>query len=182
MVAAIAANEISTFLETLTYLGRSPEIPESDDLYGWLAGSWELDVIHYFSDVSARKLKAEAHFAWVLEGRAMQDTWIMPARSERTGEVDRGCNMYGTTLRVWDAEIRAWRITWINPVSNGRCDMIGRRNGQEIVQIGILPPGALLRWRFTEITSDSFHWIGEILEADGSTWKTQGEFLARRIR
>jgi hypothetical protein len=106
----------------------------------------------------------------------------MPVVAERSGEIDRACNMYGTTLRVWDPAIQGWRITWINPVSNSRCDMIGRRVGKEIVQLGALPSGAVLRWRFTEIASDSFHWIGEVLEADGSTWKLQGDFLARRIR
>jgi hypothetical protein len=25
--------------------GRSPEIPESADAYGWLVGSWDLDVV-----------------------------------------------------------------------------------------------------------------------------------------
>ena len=59
---------------------RSPEIPESGDVYGWLIGSWELEVVHYRVDVSARGLRAEAHFGWVLEGRAVQDVWIMPPR------------------------------------------------------------------------------------------------------
>ena len=31
-----------------------PEIPPQEDLYGWLVGSWELDVLHYWAmDVSA---------------------------------------------------------------------------------------------------------------------------------
>src|SRR6266849_2213159 len=72
----------------LTAAGRSPEIPEAHDLYGWLTGSWDLDVRHYWVDVSARGLKAEVHAAWVLEGRAVQDVWIMPRRSDRIGEPD----------------------------------------------------------------------------------------------
>jgi hypothetical protein len=35
---------------------------------------------------------------------------------------------------------------------------------------------------FTEITPDSFRWTGEVLEADGATWRLEGEFLARRMR
>jgi hypothetical protein len=27
--------------------GRSPQIPEEMDLYGWLVGSWELEVVGY---------------------------------------------------------------------------------------------------------------------------------------
>ena len=37
---------------------RSPEIPESADAYGWLVGSWELDVwVYWAMDVRARGLK-----------------------------------------------------------------------------------------------------------------------------
>jgi hypothetical protein len=36
--------------------------------------------------------------------------------------------------------------------------------------------------RFTEITSDSFDWLGEALEPNGKSWKLEGEFRARRMR
>ncbi len=63
-----------TFFTLLAAPGRSPEIPESADVYGWLVGSWELQVLHYRAvDVSALGMTGEAHFAWVLEGRAIQD-------------------------------------------------------------------------------------------------------------
>jgi len=55
-------------------------------------------------------IKGEAHFGWALEGRAVQDVWIMPGIAERTSGSDRTNNMYGTTLRVWDSSIEAWRI------------------------------------------------------------------------
>jgi hypothetical protein len=132
-------------------------------------------------DVTERHLKAEAHFGWVLEGRAVQDVWIMPPRSQRTTDEDKATNMYGTTLRVWDPLIQAWRVTWINPVT-GRDELIGRWHGKDVVQVGAHPDGTPIRWTFTEITPESFHWIGEVLQPDATTWKIEGEFRAKRIR
>lgn len=170
------------FHEALAAAGRSPEIPEEADLYGWLVGSWELDVRHYLVHVTARNIKAEAHFAWVLEGRAVQDVWVMPRRADRTAALEKSLNMFGTTLRVWDPSIRAWRVTWLNPVTGGRNELVGRRCGADIVQVGTHADGTPIRWCFTEIAPDSFRWTGEALDADGKTWKLQGEFGARRLR
>jgi hypothetical protein len=90
-------------------------------------------------------------------------------------------NMYGTTLRVWDSSIQAWRITWINPMANYHQEQIGRWSGKDVVQLGTRADGTQTRWSFTEITQDSFHWLGEALQLDGKTWKFEGEFRARRI-
>jgi hypothetical protein len=173
----------NNFVGLLSAPGRSAEIPESADLYGWLVGSWELEVLHYKAvDLASKNIKAEAHFGWVLEGRAIQDVWIMPRSSNRNPDSDRTNNMYGTTLRVWDPAIQAWRIRWINPVTGHEECQTGRKTGNEIVQVGARSDGTPTRWRFTEITRDSFHWIGEALEPDGTTWKLEGEFRARRLR
>ena len=161
--------------------GRSPEIPESADAYGWLVGSWDLDVRHYGADVTALHIEGEAHFGWTLEGRAVQDVWIMPRRSARAAGLDKTRNMYGTTLRVWDPSRQAWRVTWINPVNGGRDELIGRRMGAEVVQVGTHSDGTPIRWSFTEIAPESFRWIGEALQPDGRTWKLEGEFRARRM-
>lgn len=181
MTTIIAPNtEKLEFPAAMASPGRSPEIPEASDLYGWLIGSWELDVLHYRVDLRDRGIKGEVHFSWVLEGRAVQDVWIMPRRQDRTPQLEKTCNMYGTTIRVWDAALQAWRVTWINPVT-GWCDeLIGRRRGKDIVQIGTHADGTPIRWIFSEITPDSFRWTGEVLNADGETWTLQGEFLTRR--
>lgn len=171
------------FLRVLSASGRSAEIPESADAYGWLVGSWDLEVLHYRGiDLSSQNIKGEAHFSWVLEGRAIQDVWIMPRSSDRKPDGDRMNNMYGTTLRIWDPTIQAWRIRWINPVTGHEERQTGRRVGNEVVQVGARSDGTPTRWRFTEITPDSFHWIGEALEPDGKTWKPEGEFRASRLR
>lgn len=173
------ANEFVTLLDAS---GRSGEIPESHDIYGWLVGSWELEVVHYRAvDLSSLDLKGEVHFGWVLEGRAVQDVWIMPRVSDRSAGSDRMNNMYGTTLRIWDPAINAWRIRWFNPISGHEERQTGRRMGNDIVQVGARPDGTATRWRFTEITPHSFRWVGEALEPDGEAWKLEGEFRARRI-
>ena len=180
---ATQVRQADGFTALLAAPGRSEEIPESADLYGWLVGSWELEVLHYQAvDVSAARIGGEAHFGWVLEGRVIQDVWIMPRCSERHTNLGKANNMYGTTLRAWDSTIQAWRIHWMNPVSGHREQQIGRRVGGDIVQLGARADGTATRWQFKEITADSFHWTGEVLEPDGKTWKLEGEFRARRVR
>lgn len=184
MSTTARAGDILEFPTALSASGRSPEIPEASDIYGFLVGSWELDVRYYWVDVSGRGLKGEVHAGRTLEGRAIQDVWIMPRRADRSGEIDRKANMYGTTLRIWDAALQAWRIHWFNPVTGQRDEQIGRKVGNDIIQIGsgTRTEGTASRWRFTEIMPDSFHWIGEALAPDGKTWVVGGEFLAKRLR
>lgn len=172
--------QILNFVTVLAAPGRSPEIPESDDAYGWLVGSWELECRHYRGIPVS--ISGEAHFGWVLDGRAVQDVWIMPGISERTDRSDRTNNMYGTTLRVWDSSIQAWRISWWNPVHNHFEQQIGRWSNKDVVQVGSRPGGTVTRWTFTEITPQSFHWLGEARQTDGQSWNLEGEFLAKRLR
>ena len=175
------AAEVDSWFEVITAEHRADAIPESADAYGFLVGNWDLDVLHYWAtDVSDHHFTCELHAAWILEGFAIQDVWIMPRRSDRTQSLDKRMNMYGTTLRVWDPTIKGWRITWRNPAGDHHEDQIGRRSGNDVVQLGVRPDGTLTRWRFTEITPDAFHWLGESLQRDGMSWTLEGEFRARR--
>jgi hypothetical protein len=181
-MTGVEGKETASFVSALAAGGRSRDIPVSADAYGWLTGSWELDVFDYDAEGNAQRSRGEVHFGWVLEGRAVQDVWIMPRRAERTANLDQRHNRYGTTLRVWDSSIQAWRVTWINPVTGCRDELIGRRSGQDIVQVGTHADGTPIRWIFTEVSPDSFRWTGEALQPDGKTWKLEDEFRARRVR
>ena len=104
--------------------------------------------------------------------------------SGRSGLVGRWrqsvMDTYGTTIRVWDPRISAWRVTWINPISGRRDELIGRRIGDDVIQIGEHADGTHTRWRFLDLTRGSFRWVGDALEPDGNTWKLEAEFHARR--
>jgi hypothetical protein len=80
------------------------------DPYGWLVGSWDLDVTGYRDDGSIRRRPGEWHFGRVLEGRAIRDAWIVPPREARPGDATANANFYGTTLRTYDPRIDARHI------------------------------------------------------------------------
>lgn len=180
------ANNQSTihgsFLEILYSTKRSPDIPPEDDVYGWLIGSWELEVVSHDDEGVIRESSGEAHFSWVLEGRAVEDVFINPRRADRDPSMPKFANWFGTTIRIYDPTIRAWRAWWFNPHDGVRAELVGRRQGNSIVQEGKFPDGTPIRWTFGEITDDSFRWRGERLESDGKTWQLQVEFHGRRLK
>jgi hypothetical protein len=172
----------NSFLDALGASGPAADRAGKMELYGWLVGSWDLDVTQFPEDGSKRQRKGEWHFGWALEGRAIQDVWIVPPRGElRRGDAAASANSYGTTLRVYDPSIDAWQIQWTDPVTQTFLRMIGRRQGDDIVQLGARPDGKLIRWSFTEITRHSFRWLGEISADEGATWHLNVEFSARRV-
>ena len=176
-----AAPSPAQFLEALTAPGPSPGDGRNGDLYDGLIGDWDAEVVDRLPDGTERRQSAEMHFVRVLEGRAVQDLWIVPAIRERgsTKKPEKG-NRYGTTLRVYDAKLDVWRVTWWNPVTGAENHLVGRRVGSQIVQTGSDGDGRLIRWVFDHVGPDTFHWKGERSEDGGQTWVCDTEFSARR--
>jgi hypothetical protein len=174
------------FADALAAEGPATDRAGKMDLYGWLIGSWDLDVTRFLDDGSRRQRKGEWHFGWILEGRAIQDVWIVPPRGElRRGDAAANVNSYGTTLRIYDPRIDAWQIQWIDPVTQNFLAMIGRQQGDDIVQLGKNAEGHPIRWSFSQITPNSFRWRGETARdtdaAGEASWRLDVEFFARRV-
>jgi hypothetical protein len=150
----------------------SPAADRADkmDLYARFFGRWDMDSVILSDDGSKQTGRGKIHFlGFVLEGRAIQDVWILPGV------------FYGTTLRIYDPGLGAWHILWNDALRPYFVRQIGRPLGTDIVQEGKDDSGTPLRWSFTEITRDSFHWIGERSADAGATWRLQVEFFARRV-
>ena len=171
----------SGFSGALIATGPHPSLGSHADTYGWLTGSWTGEYADRSADDGTlEKGEMEVHFAWVLEGRAMQDVWIAPRISQRrAGKGGGSRDTYGSTLRLFDPAIEAWRVWWLNPVNGVRNDLIGRRVGDEIVQTG-WHKNTPIKWIFTRISRESFIWQAYELEADGSTWRLVTEFDLKR--
>jgi len=171
----MGTSQASVFIATLHGDGPAADRAEKMKLYGWLVGDWEMDVVRRLDDGAIQRSDGEIHFGWVLEGRAIQDVWIAPRRPAPSA-------MHGTTLRIYDPGIDAWHIIWSDPVKQYYSRQIGRADGNDIVQVGTDTRDLHTRWRFTEITADSFHWLGERRSTENDEWRIEVEFFARRVK
>jgi hypothetical protein len=172
-----------TFLEALHVDRPAADRADKMALYGQFIGAWDTDIVAHEESGAKHRCNGEIHFGWVLEGRAIQDVWMIPRRADRRPgipELPVAGNWYGSTLRVYDPGIDAWHILWTDPTRQVYTRQIGRARGADIVQEGPGPAGGLLRWSFTAITPDSFHWLGERSADEGKSWRLQVEVLARR--
>jgi hypothetical protein len=163
------AAESQSLIAALHSAGPAADHAGKMEFYGRLIGDWEMDAVVFAGDGSEHTGSGEIHFGWVLEGRAIQDVWILPGV------------FYGTTLRVYDPGIDAWHILWSDPLKQYYSRQIGRARGNDIVQDGKLENGDAVRWSFSEITPNSFRWRGELSPDSGATWQLQAEFFARRV-
>ncbi len=133
--------------------GPAPDRAEALALYGRFIGDWDADIVTYTPDGGRHHGQGEIHFGWILEGRAIQDVWMIPKKKDRVPhlpEMPVAGNWYGTTIRVYDPTLEAWHIYWVDPATNSYRRQIGRQRGDDIVQEGSTESGALSRWSFTE--------------------------------
>lgn len=156
---------------------------ESLALYGQFIGDWDTDVVTYTSDGVRHQGQGEIHFGWILEGLAIQDVWMIPRRKDcgpGAPAMPVAGNWFGTTIRVYDPALEAWRIYWVDPATNSYRQQIGRKNGTDIVQEGVTETGTRSRWSFTEIRPESFHWKAEGSTDTSAPWHLFVEVFARR--
>jgi hypothetical protein len=175
----------SSLIDVLHSDGPASDRADKMSLYGRFIGQWRTDVITHEPTGGRHTGRGEIHFGWALEGRAIQDVWMIPPRAQRTADapiLPVAGNWYGTTLRVYDPVLDAWHIFWIDPANRVFTRQIGRARGADIVQEGTSESGVPIRWSFTDIREDSFHWLGEYSPDGGTTWRVQVEVLARRVR
>jgi hypothetical protein len=158
-----------SFIDVLASDGPAADLADKMKLYGWLIGRWTMDATLHLDDGGRHQGAGEIYFGWALQGRAIQDVWILPGV------------FYGTTLRVYDPTLDAWHILWSDPVRQIYTRQIGRAQGNDIVQLGKNDAGETVCWSFGAITPNSFRWTGERSRDDGETWQLQAEFFARRI-
>lgn len=172
-----------TFAEVLHAAGPDAEREAKLSLYAFLIGHWDLDVTTMPEDGATHRGQGEIYAGWVLQGRAIQDVWMIPRLRDRKPGIEQlpgAGNWYGTTLRIYDPNLDAWRILWNDPVTGFFTQQVGHARGSDIVQEGPDPRGGTMRWSFTGIEPASFHWTAE-RTTDDKTWRKEVDIRARRV-
>jgi hypothetical protein len=173
----------TSFSRVLHAGGPDPERRTKLDLYSWLVGQWEMDVTTILEDGSTHAGRGEIHAGWILLGRAIQDVWMIPRVQDRRPGIEQlpgAGNWYGTTLRIYDPNLDAWRILWNDPATNFFSQQTGRARGRDVVQEGPDPRGGSMRWTFSEIEQASFHWTAE-RTSDNENWRKEVDIRAHRV-
>lgn len=127
----LVGSEDSWHLTGLAANAPNPELREKMMLFGQFIGDWEIHERWLQADGTWGEGTGAVHFAWILEGRAIQDVW-----SDYEGNPQREVPA-GTTIRFYDPKIDAWHITWIAPKRGTLKTLVGHQIGEEIVLEGM---------------------------------------------
>lgn len=160
------------FIEALTSDGRSPELPEEDDYFGTLVGSWKLDYVDRNLSCS---VEGEWIFERVLEGMGIQDVIILPSRGTRT-ELAHPLTEYGTSLRVYNPCTHAWDVAYGYA---GKMFRLEARRQDDMIVLTDVDDGRR-KWVFVTIEDDRFHWQNVTVQDDGS-WHVNADIYAERV-
>lgn len=171
----------TNFVATLISSTPHPEIAPMLMIYEPLIGEWDFTWIGHNDDGTTWRVPGEWHFSWVLEGRAIQDTWICPSRELRnTGKYPTG--QYGATLRFFDKEADCVRVVWLGAANPQFKIFNVSFVNNEIIQQEEPQKNKLevARWIIREITNDSFKWEAYLSKDGGNGWVLTQEVLAKR--
>jgi hypothetical protein len=170
----LAKSTREAMINVLRSADGNPSIGEEAKTFDRLVGTWDADFTFYRKDGSVSHKKGELLFGWVMDGHAIQDLWIgYPTENQEERTI-------GTTIRFFDTTLKQWRVVFVNPQFNYVVTAQGGREGDRIVLHGQDTDGLPIRWTFSEMKPDSFHWQGEKSHDGGKTWKVEEDHHMKR--
>ena len=160
------------FFKALTSENKNMKIPEEFNYFGKLIGSWKFN---YADNNTSRMVKGEWHFAWILEGMAIQDVIILPSYDTRDANPHPD-DEYGTTIRVYNSDTHTWDISYCYTGGIIRLEAI--KLGDMIVLTNI--DNDKKKWVFSKMENNNFHWQNVTVK-DSGEWHINADIYAERI-
>ena len=169
-------DRISLLGEVLLSSGPHADLSPEQQVFAPFIGGWELEVMWYDDEEVIRKEKGEWHFFWVLEGRTVQDVWIVPPGRDRA--ISTHLYEYGTSIRFYDSQAGLWRSTWIGPIRHAVHTFVVDRASSAVILTTILEDRGEMRWVFSGLKNNSFRWRNE--RRQHNEWSVTQTLEARR--
>jgi len=118
-------------------------------------------------------------FGYALDGRAVIDVWQVPGRDTLAGAPRSADQECGLCVRIWDAGLQLWRFTFHGTAHGRLIHMYAREIDDEIV-MEQAEGGDLVRWIFSDVRPESFHWRSRRSADGGASWRLQQRVRADR--
>lgn len=140
-----------------------------------LIGTWDVEYTDFAKDGKVSHRSGELIFGWVMDGRAIQDVWIVnPSGTRKEREIY-------TELRYFDPKSDTWRATFIDPEDASVARFTGGMVGIDRIVLESQDFGAETRWSFNDIRPDSLVYREETSRDGGITWRMTAEYRMQRL-
>jgi hypothetical protein len=168
------ATRRAAMITALASSNPNPSLGDEAQTFDRLVGTWDAEFTFHREDGTVVQKKGELRFGWTMDGHAIQDLWIgYPTENQKQRSI-------GTTIRFFDTTLKQWRVVFINPQFNYVVSAQGGREGDRIVLRGVDTDRLPIRWTFSEMKPNSFHWQGEKSHDGGKTWKLEEDHHMKR--
>lgn len=156
--------------------GPNPALGNHATVIDRLTGTWDVQYTDYSRDGKVNHRTGELTFGWVMDGRVMQDLWVVnPSAADKDREVY-------TDLFFFDPKTNAWLSAFVDPEHPSVDRFTGHTDGDDRLVFESGDFGAEeTRWSYNDLRPDSFVYRAEVSSDRGKTWKLQSEYhMSRR--
>lgn len=173
--AAIPKDPRLDMVAALRALGPHPSLGTQGNVFGRLVGTWEVEYADISKDGKVLRRSGELSIGWVLDGRVIQDVWIVnPWGEHKEREVY-------TDLRYFDPKSGAWPAIFVDPQIASVARFTGGATAEDRIVLDTPDLGhEHTRWSFVDIRPDAFSFRDEASDDGGKTWKLQSDYRMKR--
>jgi hypothetical protein len=172
---AAAADPRQDLVTALQATGPHASLADQARGLGRFVGTWNVAYTDYSKDGKQIQRSGKYIVGWVLDGRALQDVWIVdPSAVHKDREVY-------TTLHYFDAKSGTWCATFVDPQDASIFRFTGGPVGDDrfVLETHDID-GKEHRWSYDDIRQDSFVWRDEESGDGGKTWRLQSLYHMTR--
>ena len=149
--------------------------PRQAKVISGLIGTWDVEYLDINKAGVTTRRTGQFVASWVLDGRAMQDVWIVDRSGKRTTR-----EVY-TDLRWFDPKTGTWPAVFFDPERASIATFTGEAATADRIVLHSPDLGtADSRWSFVDIGPDSFDFRDEGSNDGGKTWRLRSEYHMRR--
>lgn len=172
---APATDPRTDMVAALKAVAPHPSLAERGKVFDRLIGTWDVEYTDYSKDGKETHRSGEFIVGWVMDGRAIQDCWIVyPSGKRKDREVY-------TDLRYYDPKSQTWPSVFFDPEHASVAHFTGRMVGDDRTEFDTRDFGGTdTRWSVNDIRPDSFVWREEESLDEGKTWRLLAEHHMKR--
>jgi hypothetical protein len=173
--AAASSDPRLDMVTALKALGPHPSLGKQAEIFGRLVGTWHVEYTDFSKDGKVSHRTGELIVGWVLDGRVIQDVWIVdPWANHKEREVF-------TDLRYFDPKSGTWPAIFVDPQVASVARFTGGAVGDDRIVLDSPDLGhEHTRWSFNDIGPDAFDFRDEASDDGGKTWRLQSDYHMKR--